>query len=99
MARLTSDDRPASRAVQGPQDGIAPQSTVLADGQPLADAVFDGCRERLQALLGGHADLTVVEHTIASYPLDSEEKAALWLWAIAPFDPATLELSDLRDCP
>jgi hypothetical protein len=55
-----------------------------------AATVFDGCRDRLEALLGDHADTAVVEREIAGYPLDDEEKAALWLWAIAPFDAATL---------
>jgi hypothetical protein len=67
----------------------------MASGRHQVD-VFDGCRELLQRLLGGHVDLTVVEDAIASYPLDDEEKAALWLWATAPFDPATLNLSQLR---
>jgi hypothetical protein len=62
-----------------------------------AATVFDRCRERLQHLLGEHADITVVEHAIAGYPLDDEEKAALWLWAIAPFDPATLSAQQLPD--
>jgi hypothetical protein len=53
-----------------------------------AATVFDGYRELLQELLGDHADITVVEHAIAGSPLDDEEKAALWLWAAAPFDPA-----------
>jgi hypothetical protein len=55
-----------------------------------AATVFAACRELLQGLLGDRADITVVEHAIAGYPLDDEEKATLWLWAIAPFDPATL---------
>ena len=55
-----------------------------------AAAVFDGCREGLQRLLGDRVDIDVVERAIASYPLDDDEKAALWLWALAPFDPATL---------
>ena len=122
MARLTSDDRPASGRIEGPQDSNARTSPVHADDQPVADAdqttsdrdqatsdhhqtaserdqgaVFDGCRERLRGLLGDHADLTIAEHAIAGYPLDDEEKAALWLWATAPFDPATLNLSHLRD--
>jgi hypothetical protein len=122
VASLTSDDRPASGAIEGPQDNIARPSPVLADDQPVADAdqttsdrdpaasdhhqtagecdqvaVFEGCRERLRGLLGDHADLTIAEHAIASYPLDDEEKAALWLWATAPFDPATLNLSRLQD--
>lgn len=59
--------------------------------------VFDGCRERLQALLGDQTDFTAVEHAIAGYQLDDEEKAALWLWAIAPFDPSTLSCHELRD--
>jgi hypothetical protein len=53
-------------------------------------AVFAGCRERLKDLLGDDVDIAVVEGAIAAYPLDDEEKAALWLWALAPFDPATL---------
>jgi hypothetical protein len=122
VARLTSDDRPASGGIEGPQDNIARTSAVLADDQPVADAgqttsdrgqaapdhdqtaserdegaVFDGCRERLRGLLGDHADLTIAEHAIAGYPLDDEEKAALWLWATAPFDPATVSLCQLRD--
>lgn len=122
MASLTSDDRPPSGAIEGPQDSSARPSPVLADDQPVTEAgqttsdrapaasghrqtaserdqvaVFDGCRERLRGLLGDHADLTIAEHAIASYPLDDEEKAALWLWATAPFDPATLNLSRLRD--
>ena len=52
--------------------------------------VFDACRERLQALLGDRADVAVIERAIDSYPLGDDEKAALWLWAIAPFDPTTL---------
>jgi len=60
-----------------------------------AATVFDACRERLQVLLGDRADIAVVETAIDSYPLGDEEKAALWLWAIAPFDPASL--SQLRD--
>lgn len=60
-----------------------------------ATTVFDACRERLQALIGDHADITVVERAIDAYPLDDEEKAALWLWAITPFDAATL--TQLRD--
>jgi hypothetical protein len=55
-----------------------------------AATVFGVYRERLRGLLGEHVDITAVECAIASYPLDDEEKAALWLWAIAPFDPATL---------
>jgi hypothetical protein len=62
-----------------------------------AATVFDSYRERLQGLLGDHADITVVERAIASYPLDDEEKAALWLWAISPFDPATLSRHPARD--
>jgi hypothetical protein len=58
--------------------------------------VFDGCRERLKALLGDDADITVVESAIARYPLDDDEKAALWLWALAPFDPATLGAREPR---
>jgi hypothetical protein len=56
--------------------------------------VFEGCRERLQALLGDDVDITVVEDAIAAYPLDDDEKAALWLWAIAPFDPASLGIRE-----
>jgi len=52
-----------------------------------AATVFDGCRERLQRLLGDHVDIGVVERAIASYPLDEDEKAALWLWALAPSTP------------
>jgi hypothetical protein len=106
VAGPTSDDRPATRAIEGPQDSIARE--LLADDRVPVDAdrppstppaqmstidaatVFHGCRERLQGLLGDDADITVVEHAIAGYPLDDEENAALWLWAIAPFDPATL---------
>jgi len=55
-----------------------------------AATIYDGCRERLQRLLGDQADITVVERAIAGYPLNDDEKAALWLWALAPFDPATL---------
>jgi hypothetical protein len=55
-----------------------------------AATVFDSCRERLQQFLGDQADISVVENAIASYPLDDDEKAALWLWAIATFDSATL---------
>ena len=54
--------------------------------------VFDDCRDRLQVLLGDEPDITVVESAIATYPLDDDEMAALWLWAIAPFDPTTLAL-------
>lgn len=60
-----------------------------------AAAAFAAYRERLQALLGEHADIAAVERVIAGYQLDDEEKAALWLWAVAPFDPA--QLSRLRD--
>jgi hypothetical protein len=62
-----------------------------------AATVFAHCRERLQELLGDQADITVVEQAIAGYPLDDEEKAALWLWAIAPFDPTTLGPHPARD--
>jgi hypothetical protein len=55
-----------------------------------AASVFDACREQLRAVLGDAADITVVEGAIAGYPLDDEAKAALWLWAMAPFDPDTL---------
>jgi hypothetical protein len=55
-----------------------------------AATIYDGCRERLQQLLGDHADITVVERAIANYPLNDDEQAALWLWALSPFDPATL---------
>lgn len=61
-----------------------------------AATVFEVCRERLQALLGDDADIGVVERAIASYPLDDEEKAVLWLWAITPFDPATLSRHQRR---
>lgn len=49
-------------------------------------AVFDSYRTRLQDVLAENDDITSVEHVIDSYALDSEEKAALWLWAIAPRD-------------
>jgi len=60
-----------------------------------AATVFDACREQLQVLLDDRADIALVESAIDSYPLGDEEKAALWLWAIAPFDRATLR--QLRD--
>lgn len=47
-------------------------------------AVFDSYRTRLQDVLAENDDITSVEHVIDSYALDSEEKAALWLWAVAP---------------
>ena len=127
VARVPSDDRPATGAIEGLQDSIARE--VPADDPALPDAdrngsqrdqtvsdrnrtpstptdrmstidaaaVFDACREQLQELLGDHADITIVEHAIASYPLDDEEKAALWLWATAPFDPATLSFLQTLD--
>jgi len=52
--------------------------------------VFAGYRDRLKDLLGDDADISAVEGAIDAYPLDDDEKAALWLWALAPFDPATL---------
>jgi hypothetical protein len=60
-----------------------------------AAAVFDGCRERLGELLGEEPDIDVVETAIDAYPLDEEEKAALWLWASAPLDPDRLRLQQL----
>jgi hypothetical protein len=47
-----------------------------------APATYDCCRARIGELLDCHADMVVVEHTIAAAnALDSEEKDALWLWA------------------
>ncbi len=99
IARETlADDRAPVDA-----DRAEPERDKTAPGRPPrmstidAATVFDVCRERLQGLLGDDADITVVEHAIAGYPLDDEEKAALWLWAIAPFDPATLSRHMLLD--
>lgn len=60
-----------------------------------AAAVYDGCRERLEHLLGTDVDADLVEAAIDACPLDDEHKAALWLWAIAPFDPTTLRARDI----
>ena len=98
-------DQPLADADQPLADADQPGSdrdqTAPDRGHPAGEldkgAIFDGCRERLQALLGDHADITVVERAIANYPLDDEERAALWLWAIAPFDPTTVHLGQLRD--
>lgn len=57
-------------------------------------AVYDVCRTGLKDLLGADTDAHVVEATIDAYPLDDEHKAALWLWAIAPFDHAALGVTD-----
>lgn len=55
-----------------------------------AVTVFGVYRERLRELLGDDADISIVERAITSHQLDDDDKCALWLWAIAPFDPATL---------
>lgn len=80
-----------------PSRARPPSTPPVQMGTIDAATIFDACRERLQGLLGDDADITVVEHAIAGYPLDDEEKAALWLWAIAPFDPATLSRHMLLD--
>ncbi|MGH2918796.1 MAG: hypothetical protein ACRDLS_09410 [Solirubrobacteraceae bacterium] len=42
---------------------------------------YDGCRVQVDKLVEARADMGVVERAIESYALDSDEKAALWLWA------------------
>jgi hypothetical protein len=53
-----------------------------AMSQATTPAVFDRCRARIEELLEGHADMSVVERTIDDqYALDRDQKDALWLWA------------------
>jgi CheY-like chemotaxis protein len=47
----------------------------------------DHCRAWVDELLDANADMAVVENTIVDYPLDSDAKAALWLWAQDRRDP------------
>jgi len=91
------DEKQVHDWIRGAPSRAQPPSTPPAQMSTIdAATIFDACRELLQGLLGDDADITVVEHAIAGYPLDDEE-AALWLWAIAPFDPATLSRHMLLD--
>jgi hypothetical protein len=66
---------------------------------------FDGCRERLDELLGARADMDVVERVIDTCALDRDEKDALWLWASGqrdlleqhPSQPATFDRERLHE--
>jgi hypothetical protein len=47
-----------------------------------APTVFDRCRAELdELLLGGRADMAVIQHAIDALPLDGDARDALWLWA------------------
>lgn len=46
-----------------------------------ASMLFAACRGRVDRLLDADASSEELEHTIATFPLDCDAKAALWLWA------------------
>lgn len=58
-------------------------------------AVIEAWRARLQDLLGANADIDLIQRTIDGNAPDGE-KADLWLWAIAPFERATVGRLDER---
>ena len=43
--------------------------------------LYDRCRARVQELVDTRTEMADVERAIEVYPLDSDERAALWLWA------------------
>ncbi|MEA2127378.1 MAG: hypothetical protein QOJ85_269 [Solirubrobacteraceae bacterium] len=47
----------------------------------VAPPAFDGCREQLDELVRGRADMDAVERVIDAFALDRDSKDALWLWA------------------
>jgi hypothetical protein len=86
------DDR--SRAVF--EDIRGRHSSVgSADGDPYASGAdhaadigatgaavgFEHCRAEVQGLVERRTEIGVVERVIDAYPLDRDERAALWLWA------------------
>lgn len=81
-------DAALSESDQTVSDGD--QTASDSDQMTNTTAFYDACRDRVHALLGEHADITVVESAIDACLLPDDEKAALWLWAIAPHDPAPL---------
>jgi hypothetical protein len=64
----------------------------------------DCCRAGIAELLAAGGSPATIELTIDAYPLDGDERAALWLWAIrrqatpAPdLDAAGCELLDVEE--
>ena len=47
----------------------------------MTSVILDIWRERVAAMLLSGADLRTIETTIETSGLDSERRAALWLWA------------------
>ena len=67
--------------------------------RPAETALFEDCRDRVDALLSAGAGVDVVEHAIDVFPLPADERCALWLWAgprLAPHRGACERLDDNR---
>lgn len=63
-------------------DALGSSADQMPDFGATGAAVgFEHCRAEVQKLVEGRTETDVVERVIDAYPLDREERGALWLWA------------------
>lgn len=48
-----------------------------------APGLYDSCRATLDAMMHAGASVQALERAIEAFPVDREERSALWLWATA----------------
>jgi hypothetical protein len=90
MAGDAADDRPAisvRRVLSGGRarrcaDAHATTNPAAPMSATEIPDPFLSCRAGVGELLAGGVPMAEVERTIDAYPLDRDQKDALWLWAI-----------------